>query len=150
MRKLITGVVLFWSIAGTSQAEVATDDYVTYRQSVFNLMGWHFKQMGAMVQGRTDYDAAEFKQRAEAVAALAQMPAEGFIPETRGTQFPHHVKPEVWYQTERFNELMQGLVVSTTELAKQAGAEDKDDLRAAFGKVARQCKSCHDRYRERM
>ena len=125
-----------------------SDDYVEYRQGAFTAMAWHFKKMGAMIQGRTAYDAAEFKSRAEAVYVLAQLPAEGFNPVTKETELPNRVKPEVWYQIERFDELMQGLIKTTAELAAEAGAEDKDDLRAAYGSVARQCKNCHDRFRE--
>ena len=128
--------------------EQRSDDFVEYRQAAFNTMGWHFKKMGAMIQGRVPYDAVEFKRRAEAVAALAQLPAEGFVPETQNTELPTRLKPEMWYQKERFDGYMQDLIKATAELAAQAGAEDKDDLRSVFGGAARQCKNCHDRFRE--
>ncbi len=128
--------------------EQRSDDYVEYRQAAFNVMGWHFKKMGAMIQGRIPYDAVEFKRRAVAVSMLSALPSEGFLPETQKTELPTRLKPEMWYQKERFDKYMQDLIQATAELASQAGMEDKDDLRPAFGKAARQCKTCHDRFRE--
>ncbi len=148
MKKRMMCAVLFLLPVLSNAQEQRSDDYVEYRQAAFNAMGWHFKKMGAMIQGRTPYDAVEFKQRAEAVAALSQLPAEGFVAETQDTELPTRLKPEMWYQKERFDGYMQDLTKATAELAAQAGAEDKDDLRSAYGGAAQQCKNCHDRFRE--
>lgn len=148
MKKLMMCAVLFLLPVMSYAQEQRVDDYVEYRQAAFNAMGWHFKKMGAMIQGRAPYDAAEFKRRAEAVAALSQLPAEGFVPETQDTELPTRLKPEMWYQKERFDGYMQDLTKATAALAAQAGAEDKDDLRSVYGGAAQQCKNCHDRFRE--
>jgi cytochrome c556 len=148
MKKLImcAGLLLLPMLCNAQ--EQRPDDYVEYRQAAFNAMGWHFKKMGAMIQGRIPYDAAEFKRRATAVSVLSTLPGEGFIPETKNTELPTRLKLEMWYQKERFEKYMQNLIKATAELAEQAGVEDKNDLRSAYGKTARQCKSCHERFRE--
>ncbi len=147
MKKSITCIALTLLPLFAAAQDRRSDDYVEYRQAAFTAMGWHFKKMGAMIQGRAPYDALEFKRRAEAVSALSQLPAEGFLPETQDTQLATRLKPEMWYQKERFDTYMQDLTTATAELAAQAGAEDKDDLRSVYGSAARQCKNCHDRFR---
>ncbi|SIS56463.1 Cytochrome c556 [Neptunomonas antarctica] len=149
MKKLMmSAILLSLPILGNAQDKTA-DDYVEYRQGVFNAIGWHFKKMGPMIQGRIPYDAVEFKRHAEAVAVLSHMPAEGFVKEAKDSTLPTRVKPDVWFQTERFNTYMDDMIKAAAELAEQAGVEDKDELRPAYGNVAKQCKACHDRYRER-
>ena len=148
MKRLLACIALTLLPLFAAAQDQRSDDYVEYRQAAFTAMGWHFKKMGAMIQGRAPYDVLEFKRRAEAVSALSQLPAEGFVPETQNTELPTRLKPEMWYQKERFDTYMQDLTTATAELAAQAGAEDKDDLRSAFGGAARACKNCHDRFRE--
>jgi cytochrome c556 len=148
MKKLIMCAGLLLLPMLSNAQEQRSDDYVEYRQAAFNAMGWHFKKMGAMIQGRIPYDAAEFKRRATAVSVLSKLPGEGFIAETKNTELPTRLKPEMWFQKERFDTNMQDLIKATAELASKAGVEDKNDRRSTYGNAARQCKSCQERFRE--
>lgn len=120
---------------------------VIYRQSIFKMMGWHFKTMGKMVQGRAEYDAEDFRRRAKLVHALTQMVAEGFTPSTQDAVTETALKDEMWYQKNRFDGLVKELQEASSELANLPATADKNELRTPLGRVAKTCKQCHDRFR---
>ncbi|WP_348682580.1 cytochrome c, partial [uncultured Cobetia sp.] len=76
---LAAGVVLASLLTSPAALADKTEDAIQYRQAVFQTLAWQFSPMGAMVKGKQDYDAEEFRTRAERLALLAQMPWEGFI-----------------------------------------------------------------------
>lgn len=143
------------SIAGDGVDGVhKAEEAVKYRQSTFELMGWHFKHMGKMIQKRKPFTVEEFRYRASAVMTLASMLDEGFTQDTQSAKAFTLLKPEMWYQRDRFDGYLYDLQESSKALADFAKNIKSDDidvntLRSPFGKVARQCKACHDRYKNR-
>ncbi len=138
-------------LAPVAVAGGATDDAIEFRQGVFRALEWNFKEMGAMVQGRKAFDAERFALQAQRVAALAQMPGEGFIKGSeKGDEVQTRAGAKLWYQREHFDRLLQQLAERSAELAVQAAQQPgRDALRPYFAKVAQTCKGCHDDYRER-
>ena len=55
---------------GFAQDARVAQQQVKLRQAVYTVLGTHFSQMGAMVQGRMPYDAATFRTAAERVAFI--------------------------------------------------------------------------------
>ena len=55
------------------------EDAVKYRQSAMFVMANHFGRIGAMVQGRVPYDAAQAASNAEIMATLSKLPFGGFV-----------------------------------------------------------------------
>lgn len=126
------------------------DDAIRYRQGIFEALKWNFRDMGVMIQGRKPFDKARFAKEAERVAALAKMPWEGFVKgSSKGEDVPTRARPEIWYDHDKFNTMMQALIDRSAELAVAAKTEDKDGLHHYYGRVAEACKSCHDDFRER-
>lgn len=125
-----------------------TDKAIHYRQSGFQMMAWHFKPMGGMVQGKIDWDLALFQKHANAVAAIAPLPMNGFLPDT--DMGDTHAKSEIWENWEDFSEKMNALVSETRTLAETASGGDRDAIKEQLIKTAGTCKSCHKKYREKM
>ena len=61
-----------------------TEHAIDYRKSAFGLIAYNFGDMGAMLKGKKDFDAAVFASRATNVAALSKIPHEGFITGSNG------------------------------------------------------------------
>ena len=86
---LITAVTLCVAVAATSFAFAADDTKAQqkaaeYRDSTFDMIGYHVGQLGAMVKGKVDFDLATYTKNAEAVAALSILAPVGF--EVEGVQ----------------------------------------------------------------
>lgn len=149
-KTLITAATLCIAVAATSfafaaDATKAQEDAAEYRQSTFNMVGYHTGALGAMAKGKVDFDAAEFTKNAEALAALAKMAPIGF--EVEGAVGKSRSEAKVWEDKEGFAEKMTAFQTATAALAEVAQTGDKDKSLAAFGDVGKTCKGCHTEYR---
>ncbi len=123
-----------------------TDDAVEYRQSAFSLLSHNFGDMAAMLKGKKEMDAKIFAQRATNVAALAQLPHEGFIDGSYSGDTEALSKIE--NNKSDFNDKMEALKVASAKLAMIAKGNDKKAIKVAFGNTAKACKSCHKAYKK--
>ena len=53
------------SISLTAAAEVKPFEAIEYRQGIFKAIKWNFGPMGAMVKGKTEFNAEQFNKNAE-------------------------------------------------------------------------------------
>ena len=120
------------------------EDAIKYRQSAMFVMGNHMGRLGAMVQGRVPFDAAQAAANADVLLVMSKLPFAGF---TEGTTAANSkAKPEIWTERAKFDagaQRMQEAMVKLNEAAKSANL---DQIKAAFGPVGQACKSCHDTY----
>ena len=75
---MVCGAVLLTALVSVATALPKPEQSISYRQSVFSLIGWNFGPMAGMVRGTAPFDAAQFTLRAERLVALSKMPLEGF------------------------------------------------------------------------
>ena len=122
------------------------EDAVKYRKAAFTVMATHFGRIGAMVQGRIPFDAAVATANAEVVADMAKLPYAGFVEGTAGTQ-KGEPKASIWTERAKFDEGAKKLQENSVKLVAAAKANNLDQLKAAFGATAGDCKACHDDYR---
>jgi cytochrome c556 len=135
------------AVAGTAHAQAAKPEQVLkYRKALYSVIGWNFGPMSAMAQGKVPYDAAEFAQRAERVAAVAPMLGEAFPVESKGVA-NSELKPEMWANRADFDAKMKDLVERSAALARVAKTGDFEQSKAAFLQTAQTCKACHDKYK---
>lgn len=147
MKKSILGLALIASISAPfAMAETAAEKAIDYRKNVFSVIKWHFGPMAGMVKGKIDFDAADFQRRAELVAALAQMPQEGFI--EGSDKGDTNAKPEIWQNKGKFDGGMKMLVENSAALAEASKSGDMAKIKPAFGKLAKNCKGCHDNFKK--
>ena len=111
------------------------------------MIAWHFKPMGAMVKEKIDWNLADFQDHANAVAALARLPINGFIPDSDFGDT--HAKSIIWEEPDDFAEKMQAFVDQAGNLQEIAQNGDRDQISDQFIQTARTCKSCHKKYREK-
>ncbi|MFM2324050.1 MAG: hypothetical protein RL244_929 [Pseudomonadota bacterium] len=143
---LALGALLASSIVaaeGPSPAERA----IEYRKAVYTVIGGNFGPVGAVLQGKAPYNAADVRVRAERVAFMAGLAAEAFpdISKTGDTK----AKPEIWTDPAGFKKAMEALATSTTALVDLLKTDQTDSaaFKAAAGKVGESCKGCHDKFK---
>ncbi|MEW6445452.1 MAG: c-type cytochrome [Pseudomonadota bacterium] len=130
------------------QADDSKEKAIEYRQAVFNVVGWNFKPMGAMVKGEKAFDAAAFARMADNVAFMSKLAGEGFIPGSDSKAGETKTKDEAWAKMDDFKSKMADFEKASAELASTAKGGDLKAIKPVFGKVAETCKSCHKAYRE--
>src|SRR5213075_113206 len=102
IRSVALGLLVLGRCASAHAQFARAEDAVKYRQGTLFVLSQHFSRIGAMVNGRTPYDAKVAIENAELVAVLAKLPAAGF---GSGTEhISRGAKPEIWTEQARFKE----------------------------------------------
>jgi cytochrome c556 len=146
----ITIFVLFVVFAfGAAYAQFAKpEEAVKYRKSVMFLIVQHFKRMGAVVQGKATYDKEAFSVNADAVEMLATLPWDAMM--VPGTdKGDTTMSSAVFDKPDQFKKAAESFETDTAKLAGSASGGDLNAIKAQFGKVAQNCKSCHTKFRKK-
>ena len=136
-------------VVGAAYAQFAKpEEAIKYRKAVMFLIVQHFKRMGAVVQGKAPYEKDAFSANAAAVQMLATLPWEAFM--VPGTdKGDTTLSPVVFQQPAEFKKAAESFEADTAMLAGAAKDGDLDTIKAQFGKVAQNCKSCHTSFRQK-
>ncbi|MEP3276729.1 MAG: cytochrome c [Stappiaceae bacterium] len=128
----------------TVSLAVSQDDPVKARQESMKQVGAATGAMGKMVKGEIDYDAAAAEKAMTQIRDAAEKFADKF-PEG-SDQGKTEAAPKIWEDKEGFKTATAKLHKDADGAIAAAGT-DLDSLKASFGKVASNCKSCHETYR---
>jgi cytochrome c556 len=146
MKKLLLIVLTVFSFNVLADA---ASDAVENRQAVFKLIKANFAPMGAMMQGKKPYDAKEFNKRAINLEVLSSMPWEFFI-EVSDMVDGTKAKDAVWDNPKEFKKsakYFQKVVRTLDKAAKPKTTQA--DVKVAFGDVAKTCKGCHKKFKNK-
>lgn len=148
MKKVMLSALVAVTVSGTAFADnfKETEDAIEYRQDVFGVIAHNFGDMGAMMKGKKPFDAKIFEMRAQNVAALAKLPAEGFVPGS--DKGDTEAKSDIWSDKADFDAKMEKFQSDAANLAKVAATGDQKAIKRAFGATAKNCKACHDSYKK--
>ena len=122
-----------------------TEDAINYRQSALFIMGQHFGRIGAMVNDKIPFDAAQAKESAAIVSVVGKLPWTAFVPNSDKGETK--ARPEVWEDSSKFKAAQERLTAVLPKLAAAAETGDKAKIKEAFGEAASACKNCHDNFR---
>lgn len=153
MRKTVTciGVVLALGATGavSAQDEKRLNDAVETRQAVMKIIRWNLGPMVGMVKEEIPYDAERFALGAKRIAMAGSMIADASRPDTREATVATEALPKIWDDFEDYEMLSEKLSVSSARLAQVAEGGDPGASRKAFLDMTKDCKACHDKYREK-
>jgi len=122
-------------------------DAIEYRHAVFEVMAWHFGGLAGMVKGKIPFEPKVFAEKAAHVAALSQMPLEGFVAGSH--EGDTDAKAEIWKNWEDFETKMATFQEEAAKLAEIAKtATQVEEVAGQFGNIGKICKGCHESYKE--
>lgn len=146
---LVTATLLTMSVSATAQhAFNNADKAVEYRQKALSIMQNNFAVMGDMVKGDIEFDGVIFAERANDFAALTAIPWVGFSQPGAQPGNNTDALPAIWDNWEDFVERAEQLQTDAKALQTAAATGDESKIRQAFVAAARNCKGCHDQYKD--
>ncbi len=145
-RSLVVAVVVATLSSPATAQFQKPEDAVKYRQSTMFVMANHFGRIGAMVNNRAPYDAAQALANAEIVSTLSRLHWVGFVDGTASTT-KGGASAKVFSDRAGFDAAGRKMQDEVAKLLAAARTNNLDNLKAAFGPVGQSCKSCHDDYR---
>lgn len=141
---LLLSVMSISAYAGSAFSDAK--DSVEYRQAAFQLIRHNMADIGDMIKGEVSYDAARVNARASALATLTTLPWQAFM--VPGTEKGGgDAKAEIWQNLQDFNSRGEKLAADALALKAAADSGEQAEVRKAFGAFARNCKACHDDYK---
>ncbi|MEP6485563.1 MAG: cytochrome c [Rudaea sp.] len=147
MKRVLAAVLLGFTASACAAADKKAADTVHYRQSIMSVIGWNFQPMGAMVKGKTAWDANAFAMRAERLECLSQQLLEGFVNASNNGGVETDAKADIWAHFDNFKSKLDDFIVETKALNEAAKTGDETKMKDQFRRTAESCKSCHDPYR---
>ncbi len=135
----------FAALSAAATMAVASDDPIKTRKAMMKSVGDSMKVVVPMVKGEVDYDAMKAEQAIRVIQDVATN-VVNYFPAGSETGGETEAAPKIW-------EDMAGFKASAASLEADAGAAATaaagglDAFRAAFGKMAGNCKACHEDYR---
>jgi len=147
--KIAVSIVFVVFAFGAAYAQFAKpEDAIKYRKSVMFLISQHIKRMGAVVQGKAAYDRDAFSANADVVALLATLPWNAMM--VAGTdKGDTTLSSAVFDKSAQFKKTAASFETDTATLASTAKGGDLSAIKAQFGKVVQNCKSCHTNFRKK-
>jgi cytochrome c556 len=133
--------------AGAALAQAKPEVLVKQRQAGMTLIGKYFGPLGGMAQGKVPFNAQLVQRNADYLAALSQMPWDGFDPSTANEK--SRAKPELFKETQKVKELIDRFQGEVKKLQTAAKGGDEGAIKAQIGAVGKACGACHDAYREK-
>jgi cytochrome c556 len=133
--------------AGAALAQAKPEVLVKQRQAGMTLIGKYFGPLGGMAQGKVPFNAQLVQRNADYLAALSQMPWDGFDPSTANEK--SRAKPELFKETQKVKELIDRFQGEVKKLQTAAKSGDEGAIKAQIGAVGKACGACHDTYREK-
>jgi len=122
-------------------------DAIAYRKAAMKVIGYHFKAMGAVVQGKAAYDKAAFERDATMVAAVSDAAwADSLV--DGSAMGDTTLKESALMDKAGFLALAKDFHAAAVSLAATAEKGDLDAAKGAFGETAKSCKACHGAYRK--
>jgi cytochrome c556 len=140
-------VIALGAVAGVALAQVKPDVLVKQRQSAMTLIGKYFGPLGGMAQGKVPFDAKIVQRNADYLAALSQMPWDGFDPSTKSEK--SRALPAVFEQSDKFKDAGQRMQSEVQKLQQVAKGGDENAIKSQIAAVGKACANCHDDFRQK-
>lgn len=121
---------------------------VEYRQKALSLMQNNFAVMGDMIKGDITFDGTVFSERANDFVALAGMPWVAFDQPGAKPGKDTNALPAIWENWDDFMKKAEQFQNDAKALQQAALSGNQNDIRRAFMTTARNCKACHDAYKD--
>ncbi len=147
MKRVLTALLLGLAACACVAASKKAADIVHYRQNIMSVIGWNFQPMGAMVKGKSAWDAKAFAMRAERLRFLSEQALEGFVNASDNGGVETDAKAEIWTEFDDFKSKLNDFIAEAKTLSETANAGDEAAMKEQFRKTAESCKACHDKYR---
>ncbi|MEL6795155.1 MAG: cytochrome c, partial [Pseudomonadota bacterium] len=126
-------------------AHIGATGVVKDRMDGMKIMAGAAKALGAAKAGAIPF-SPELARRAAADLRTSAVAARDQFPEG-SLERPSEASPAIWTDRETFDRILEELIAAADAL--EAAAEDEAAARAAADAVARTCKDCHGKFREK-
>ena len=122
--------------------------HVSYRQSLFAILGANFGPMSSMIKGEMPWNSKQFQGYAEDLATATELDFMRGFPDGKQPG-QTRAKPGIWDNKADFEDKLNDLRDAAAELAAASSGDDKKAIMEQFKATGGACKACHDEYKSK-
>ena len=147
----IWGVTSFAHSAHFTKNTRSAEQSFDFRSATMSIYKWYLSPMGAMMKGKTAFDAEIFAQNASGLEAISNINLlEGF---PKGSSEDgvddSNAKVEIWSHWEDFEKKAKTFQLEAKKLAAIAKEGNEVAIKVQFKKTAKTCATCHKAYKSK-
>lgn len=147
-KRIFAGFTLVAVLAAVAYAQFAKpEDAIKYRQSQMRLIVHHFGSMGAVVNGKAPYDAADFAAHASAVEMISSLGWDAFL-SPGSDKGDTKLKAAALKDPAKFLAGADAFEAATAQLVASADSGELSKIKPQFAAVAQTCGGCHKPFRK--
>ena len=150
---IVAAIAIGLTGAAMGQVVGKAEDQIRWRQSAYQTMAWNMTRIKVNVEGT--YNKDQVVQAANVIQAIATSGMGAlYQPDTntgkgwRETNVkPEFFKPE---SKDEVGKLAGAYIKEAKEMATVAAGGDAAAVKTQFGKLAKSCDNCHDKFRKEL
>lgn len=119
-----------------------------YRHDVMEIVKYSAANIGQILKKTAKPEAGDLAVYADILANAAALSKSAFKTDTRGQSGFTESKDGIWENWEDFSSRMDKFTADTRAFADAAKSGNQAQIGATVGEVFKNCKSCHDKYRD--
>ena len=141
---LMTTLILLVTAPGA--AEISIEEAIEQRQTTFKAMKGEVKKLKQGMSAKEPADSAAIREPAEQIVGHSKSLIGTFV--AGSDKGKTRAKKKIWKKWDDFERRQQKLITDAESLLAASETGSQADLKTAFKNLSKNCKGCHQRYRQ--
>ena len=146
MYRIVVSILFVFFIATPAAAELSIEAAIDQRQTSFKAMKGEVKKLKEAMSAGEPADSAAIRKPAEQIVGLSTSLIGKFV--AGSDKGKTRAKKKIWKNGDDFERRQNKLVTDAELLLAASETGDQADLKTAFKNLSKNCKGCHQRYRQ--
>jgi cytochrome c556 len=144
-RAIFTTTLLLLATA-PGAAEMSIEEAIDQRQTTFKAMKGEVKKLKEAISAKEPADSDAIRTPVEQIIENSRQLIGTFV--EGSYEGKTRAKKKIWKNWDDFEQRQNKLIVDAESLLATSDTGNQADLKTAFKNLAKNCKGCHQRYRQ--
>jgi len=146
MYRAVFTTTLLLLFTTTGAAEMSIEAAIDQRQTTYKAMKGEVKKLKEAISAKEPADSDAIRAPAEQIVANSRQLIGTFVAGSH--EGKTRAKKKIWKKWDDFEQRQNKLIVDAESLLAVSEAGDQKELKTAFKNLSKNCKGCHQRYRQ--
>jgi cytochrome c556 len=146
MYRAVFTITLLLLVTAPGAAEMSIEAAIDQRQTAFKAMKSEVKKLKEAMSAKEPADSDAIHEPAEQIVGHSKSLIGKFV--EGSDEGKTRAKKKIWKNWDDFERRQNKLIVDAESLLAASDTGTQADLKTAFKNLAKNCKGCHQRYRQ--
>ncbi len=146
MCRIVVSILFVFFIAAPAAAELSIEAAIEQRQTTYKAMKGEVKKLKEAMSAKEPVDSDAIREPAEQLVEHSRSLIGTFV--AGSYEGKTRAKKKIWKKWDDFEQRQNKLIVNAESLLAASETGDQSELKTAFKNLSKDCKGCHQRYRQ--